>query len=93
MAIKVLNEKCVGCKLCLPTCAQGAITILENKKAFIDQAKCNYCGACLDACKKFKAILIQVDRKESNRIFLFIRASGFMRNSVTARLLPLFTNS
>jgi len=67
VAIKVLNEKCVGCKLCLPTCAQGAITMLDTKKAFIDPVKCNYCGACLDACKKFKAILIQVDRKVSDQ--------------------------
>jgi electron transfer flavoprotein alpha subunit len=35
-----------------------------NKKAVIDVAKCNYCGACIDACKKFKAIVIEIERKK-----------------------------
>ncbi len=66
MAIRVITEKCVGCKLCIPTCAQGAITYVD-KKAVIDVIKCNYCGACIDACKKFKAILIEIDRKVSDQ--------------------------
>ena len=66
MAIRVITEKCVGCKLCIPTCAQGAISFID-KKAVIDVIKCNYCGACIDACKKFKAILIEIDRKVSDQ--------------------------
>jgi len=66
VAIRVITEKCVGCKLCIPTCAQGAITYVD-KKAVIDVIKCNYCGACIDACKKFKAILIEIDRKVSDQ--------------------------
>ena len=66
MAIRVITEKCVGCKLCIPTCAQGAISFVD-KKAVIDVIKCNYCGACIDACKKFKAILIEIDRKVSDQ--------------------------
>jgi electron transfer flavoprotein alpha subunit len=57
MGIKVLNDKCSGCKLCIPACPFGAIEVVD-KKAIIDEAKCNFCGACVDACK-FKAILIE----------------------------------
>ena len=56
-AIKILDEKCTGCALCVKTCPFGAIT-MEAKKAVIDLAKCNLCGACVDACK-FDAIVIQ----------------------------------
>ncbi|MEI8175584.1 MAG: electron transfer flavoprotein subunit alpha [Candidatus Omnitrophota bacterium] len=52
--IKVLNDKCTGCRLCLKACPFAAITIVE-KKAVIDLSKCTLCGACVESCK-FKAI-------------------------------------
>ncbi|MFH1411647.1 MAG: electron transfer flavoprotein subunit alpha [Candidatus Omnitrophota bacterium] len=55
--IKVLNEKCVGCTLCVKICPFGAIT-MESKKAVIDLAKCTLCGACVEECK-FSAIVLE----------------------------------
>src|SRR3989338_4071635 len=52
--IKVILDKCTGCKLCIKACPFAAITITD-KKAVIDLTKCNLCGACVDACK-IKAI-------------------------------------
>jgi len=47
------QEKCIGCKLCLPYCPLGAIHI-ENKKARIDEEKCVECANCKRSgiCKK-----------------------------------------
>ncbi|MEW6008921.1 MAG: electron transfer flavoprotein subunit alpha [Candidatus Omnitrophota bacterium] len=57
MSIKVLADKCTGCKLCLKACPVSAITIV-GKKAVIDLEKCTLCSACVDACK-FSAIVIE----------------------------------
>jgi electron transfer flavoprotein alpha subunit len=54
MSIKVLDDKCTGCKLCVKVCPFGAIEI-KDKKAIIDLTKCTFCGACVTACK-FEAI-------------------------------------
>jgi electron transfer flavoprotein alpha subunit len=62
--IKVLDEKCIGCELCVKACPFGAIT-MSAKKAVIDLAKCNLCGACVEKCK-FDAIVIQ--KKEEKRV-------------------------
>lgn len=56
MSIKVITEKCVGCKLCVKTCPFGAIELI-NKKAVIDLHKCTLCGACIESCK-FDAIVL-----------------------------------
>jgi len=54
--IRVIPEKCKGCKLCIPACPFGAIEII-NKVAVITD-KCVLCGACVGACK-FNAIIIE----------------------------------
>ncbi|AKB51361.1 Sulfite reductase-related protein [Methanosarcina barkeri str. Wiesmoor] len=48
---KIVEENCVGCKLCEKACKVGAIKVLEDK-ASIDTEKCILCGACIAACRK-----------------------------------------
>lgn len=49
-SIKVILNKCTGCKLCVRACPFGAIDLID-KKAVIDISKCNLCNACVNACK------------------------------------------
>ncbi len=62
-AIKVLEETCVGCGLCVKACPFGAIE-MDNRLARIDLAKCTLCGACVDACK-FDAIEMRKAQPET----------------------------
>ncbi|GMA98295.1 electron transfer flavoprotein subunit alpha [Pelosinus sp. IPA-1] len=48
MAVKVTQEECIGCSVCVSTCPFGAI-VMEDGKALITDA-CTACGACLDVC-------------------------------------------
>ncbi len=56
--IKILLDKCYGCKMCIGGCPFNAIKIVE-KKAVI-QDNCTLCGACVSSCK-FKAIDFEKD--------------------------------
>ncbi len=55
--ITILKDKCVGCGLCVNSCAFNAIS-MKSSKAVIDYDKCTLCAACAGACK-FNAIEIE----------------------------------
>ncbi len=57
----IINEKCIGCKLCERACTFDAIHVV-NKKAIVDLDKCTLCGICLHTCK-FDAMKIEVQRR------------------------------
>jgi electron transfer flavoprotein alpha subunit len=61
MAIRVIQDKCNGCGLCVKACPLAAIEV-SNKMAIIDLEVCNYCGSCVSACK-FRAIAIEIEKQ------------------------------
>lgn len=58
-AIVVIDEdKCNGCGACLPSCAEGALQIVDGKARLIADRYCDGLGACLGECPE-GAISIQ----------------------------------
>jgi len=48
----IIDENCVGCRLCEKACPVEAITFMGKKKPVVlDQSKCINCGICKDVCK------------------------------------------
>ncbi len=48
--IKIDEEKCNGCGLCVPACAEGALQIIDGKAKLISEKYCDGLGACLGEC-------------------------------------------
>lgn len=48
--IKIDEEKCDGCALCVPACAEGALKIIDGKAKLISEVYCDGMGACLGEC-------------------------------------------
>ena len=44
-----LDHKCIGCKICIETCKQGALK-LKKDGMHIDRDKCISCGECVQEC-------------------------------------------
>ena len=48
--VKIDEDKCDGCGLCVPSCAEGAIQIINGKAKLVADNLCDGLGACLGDC-------------------------------------------
>ena len=48
--IKIDEEKCTGCGLCIPNCPEGAIQLIDGKARLISDLFCDGLGACIGHC-------------------------------------------
>jgi len=48
--IEIDEEKCDGCGQCVPSCAEGAIQIVDGKARLVSEKYCDGLGACLGEC-------------------------------------------
>ena len=48
--IKIDEEKCNGCGLCVPDCPEGALQIVEGKARLVGELLCDGLGACMGVC-------------------------------------------
>lgn len=48
--IRIDEEKCDGCGLCVTACAEGAIEVVDGKARLVSETYCDGLGACLGEC-------------------------------------------
>jgi len=50
--VKIHEDKCDGCGLCVPACHEGAIEIVDGKARLIEDKLCDGLGDCLGECPR-----------------------------------------
>ena len=48
--IKIDEEKCNGCGLCMPGCPEGALQMIDGKARLVSDLFCDGLGACIGQC-------------------------------------------
>jgi len=61
-SIEVLEDRCVGCGLCVKACLYDAIEMVDGIAVIKDS--CTLCGACVEPCK-FDAIILRESHREA----------------------------
>ncbi len=53
------ESKCDGCGLCVPSCAEGAIEIVDGKARLVADVYCDGLGACLGECPQGAITIVE----------------------------------
>lgn len=62
--IKIHEEKCNGCGICVTACHEGAIQIVDGKAKLISDIYCDGLGDCLPGCPEGAIEIIERDGNE-----------------------------
>lgn len=62
--IQIEEDKCNGCGLCVPNCAEGAIQIIDGKAKLVKDSYCDGLGACLGHCPQDALHIIEREADE-----------------------------
>jgi ferredoxin len=64
--IKIDENRCNGCGLCIPNCAEGALKIVNGKARLISDKFCDGLGACLGHCPQNAIIIEEREAEDFN---------------------------
>ncbi len=75
--IQIDEEKCDGCGLCVPSCAEGAIQIINGKAKLVAEKYCDGLGACLGECPRdaIKMVEREVEAFDEEAAMEHVRSS------------------
>jgi NAD-dependent dihydropyrimidine dehydrogenase PreA subunit len=62
--VKIDEELCDGCGVCIPSCAEGALEIVDGKARIIEDKLCDGLGACLGECPVDAIMIIEREADE-----------------------------
>lgn len=61
--VKIDEEKCTGCGLCVDACHEGALQMIDGKAKLVSESYCDGLGACLPECP---AGAITIEEREAD---------------------------
>ncbi len=62
--IEIDEEKCTGCGLCIVSCAEGALKIVDGKARLVSEKYCDGLGACLGECPEGALHIVEREAEE-----------------------------
>ena len=64
--IKINEEKCTGCGLCIDSCAEGALALVDGKARLVKEKYCDGLAACLKECPEGALTIVEKEAEDFN---------------------------
>jgi len=74
--VRIDEEKCDGCGLCVPRCAEGAIQVIDGKARLVAENLCDGLGDCLGTCPNGAITIEERPAEEFDRQAVAARTRG-----------------
>lgn len=84
--IKIDEEKCTGCGLCIPNCPEGAIQMIDGKARLVSDLFCDGLGACIGECPEGAIIVEEREAEPYNEKKVMANVARQGANVIKAHL-------
>jgi len=84
--IKIDEEKCTGCALCIPNCQEGALQIIDGKARLISDLFCDGLGACIGHCPEGAITMEEREAEPYNETLVMEKIVKQGKNTILAHL-------
>jgi len=91
--IKIDEEKCNGCGLCIPSCPEGALQIIDGKARLVSDLMCDGLGACIGECPEGAIEIEEREAEPYNEEAVIKEIVKFGENTVVAHLKHLLDHN
>jgi Pyruvate/2-oxoacid:ferredoxin oxidoreductase delta subunit len=86
--VKIDEDRCNGCGLCIPNCAEGAIQVIDGKAKLLSEKFCDGLGACLGHCPQDAITVIEREAEDFDEKAVEVHLHK--KEMVTPEPVPLF---
>lgn len=87
--IKIDEEKCTGCGLCVSGCHEGALQLIDGKARIISELFCDGLGACIGECPEGAIELEEREAQPYDELQVIEKISKLGTNTINAHLKHL----
>jgi NAD-dependent dihydropyrimidine dehydrogenase PreA subunit len=87
--IRIDDEKCNGCGVCIPNCHEGALKVIDGKAVLVSDLMCDGLGACIGHCPEGALTIEEREAETYDEIAVIRDMIGKGKNVITAHLKHL----
>jgi NAD-dependent dihydropyrimidine dehydrogenase PreA subunit len=87
--LKIDEELCNGCGLCVPNCHEGALQVIDGKVRLVSELMCDGLGACIGYCPEGAITIESREAEPYSEVSVMEQMKDKGKNTVTAHLKHL----
>lgn len=87
--LKIDEELCNGCGVCVPNCHEGALQVIDGKVRLVSELMCDGLGACIGYCPEGAITIGNRETEPYNEIRVMEQMKDKGKNTIVAHLKHL----